>query len=158
MKLPIPTHLQNILIPIGESNSEREVTGKIRCTCGGEAFALRESNGRQIVNAVCKACGREHLLFDQGKHGWDGFVCGADFLDREQPLQPYPCPECKKESFGIVMRISSEGEQDFAEELLSHDGSFAREDWVNAFAWITVSLSCEECGHTDSEWLDLETM
>ena len=43
MKLPIPTHLQNILIPIGESNSDREVTGKIRCTCGGEAFALRES-------------------------------------------------------------------------------------------------------------------
>ena len=69
--LPIPTHLQAIMLPIGNSNSELEVTGKIKCPCGNEFFEIWESNGRQIVKLLCKECKTEYIIFDSGKHGWD---------------------------------------------------------------------------------------
>ena len=156
--LPIPMHLQEIMIPVGNCNSELEVTGKIKCPCGSEAFGIWESNDRQIVKIVCKECRTEHILFDSGKHGWNGFVCGDDFLDREMPFDKYSCSKCTEDIFSIVVRISSQGKDDFKEECLSNDDSFTLADWVNAFEWITISLFCQKCGKTDKEWLDLETM
>ena len=117
-----------------------------------------ESNDRQITKAVCKKCKKEFVLFDSGKHGWNGFVCGDDFLDREMPFEQFFCSECGKNTFSITIHISSPGKEDFEEECLSNDDSFTLEDWVNAFDWITISLTCEKCGLTDKEWLDFETM
>ncbi len=34
MELPIPTHIQKYLMPVGEHNSEYEVTGQMYCDCG----------------------------------------------------------------------------------------------------------------------------
>ena len=103
-------------------------------------------------------CKKEFVLFDSGKHGWNGFVCGDDFLDREKPLKQILCSKCRKKVFGITLHISSQGKEDFAEECMSYDDAFSLDDWVNAFEWITISLSCAECGHSDKNWLDLETM
>lgn len=156
--LPIPTHLQSILFPVGENNSEYEVTGIIRCHCGCERFEISESNGGQILKTVCKACKKEFVLFDGGKHGWDGFVCGDDFLDRETPFEQVCCRKCGENDFGITLHIASQGKESFAEECLAYDASFSSEDWVNAFEWISVSLSCASCGHSVKNWIDLETM
>ena len=156
--LPIPTHLQAIMLPIGNSNSELEVTGKIKCPCGNEFFEIWESNGRQIVKLLCKECKTEYIIFDSGKHGWNGFVCGDDFLDRDEPFEKYSCSKCAEDIFSVVVKISSQGKEDFKEECLSDDDTFTLEDWVNAFEWITISLSCKKCGLSDKEWLDLETM
>lgn len=49
MNLPIPTHLKTFLLPIGNENSEFEVTGKIQCACGNETFEIWESNDRQVL-------------------------------------------------------------------------------------------------------------
>ncbi len=155
---PIPTHLQAIMFPIGNNNSEFKVTGKIKCTCGGETFEIWESNDKQIVKIACEKCGSEVVLFDSGKHGWEGFVCGNDFLDREMPFEKYLCSKCAEDVFSIVVRISSQGKEDFKEECLSNDDSFTLEDWVNAFEWITISISCKKCELTSKKWLDLETM
>ena len=155
---PIPQHLQTILIPIGEENSEFEVAGKIKCSCDCESFEVLESNGKQLVKAICKKCKKEFVLFDNGKHGWNGFVCGDDFLDREVPFNQSICSECEEDAFNITINIHSQGKEDFEEECLSNDDSFTLEDWVNAFEWITISLSCIKCGFTDKDWLDLETM
>ena len=156
--LPIPMHLQDIMIPVGNSNSELEVTGIIKCPCGSEIFEIWESNDRQLVKIVCKECKTEYILFDSGKHGWNGFVCGDDFLDREMPFEKHLCSECAEDVFGVVVRISSQGKEDFKEECLSNDDAFTLEDWVNAFEWITISLSCKKCVLSDKEWLTLETM
>lgn len=158
MDFPIPKHLQTILVPIGEENSEFEVTGKIKCSCGCESFEVSESNDKQIVKAICKKCKKEFVLFDNGKHGWNGFVCRDDFLDREMPFKQFVCSECEENAFEITIRIHSQGKEDFEEECLSNDDSFILEDWVNAFDWITVSLCCIKCGLIDKDWLDLETM
>ena len=42
MELPVPTHLQQFLIPAGDKNSEYEVTGNVQCTCGSGEFEVRE--------------------------------------------------------------------------------------------------------------------
>ena len=158
MNLPIPTHLQPFLLPVGTDNDEFEVTGIVRCPCNCEEFEVFECCGRHIVKLICKKCGREILLFDAGKHGWDGFVCQNDFLDRSEPPVKFTCPKCGSDAFRITVRISSQGKQDFEEECLAHDDSFSIEDWVDAFEWITVSLSCGKCGREEDDWLDLETM
>ncbi len=158
MNLPIPTHLQLFLTPVGNKNSEFEVTGTIHCSCGCEKFEVWESNGRCFVKLICKKCGKEILLFDSGKHGWEGFVCHDDFLDRAEELQKFICPKCNEDVFGITVRISSQGKQDFIDECVSNDDSFSADDWVNGFDWITISLSCLKCDFEEKGWLDLETM
>lgn len=78
MDLPVPTHLQQYLIPIGDENNEYQVTGNIRCLCGNEKFEIFESNKRHIIKLICSQCREALLLFDAGKHGWNGFVCGEE--------------------------------------------------------------------------------
>ena len=158
MNFPIPTHLQPLLTVIGEDNSEYEVTGAIHCSCNGEEFEVWESNNRQIVKLVCKQCGEEIIILDSGKHGWDGFVCKNDFLDRTLPYIKYRCPDCGEEVFKIVVWISSQGKQDFLDECVSHDDSFSIDDWVDGFEWIRISVSCANCSFEEEDWVDLETM
>lgn len=159
MDLPIPTHLQQYLVPIGDENSEYEVTGKIRCSCGNEKFEAWESNQRRIIKAVCSKCQKELLLFDAGKHGWNGFVCNEDvYIDRTLPFQKYSCPQCDKDIFGVTVYISSQGKADFIEECVSFDDSFSTDDWVDGFECIAASLFCEECNFEEKDWVVLETM
>lgn len=158
MDIPIPTHLQRFFTPVGDENSEYEVTGTIHCSCGSEKFEVWTSNERQIIKLLCKQCGQEIILFDAGKHGWNGFVCNDDFLNRTLPCQKYNCPECGKDVFCITVCISSQGKQDFLDECVSNDDSFSLDDWVDGFEWITISLFCVGCSFEERDWLDLETM
>ena len=158
VELPIPTHLQKYLKPIGDANKERFVKGNMVCQCGCDVFSVRESNDRLLVKLTCRDCESEILLFDSGKHGWDGFVCGEDCLNRSEPLREYKCSQCGQPFFRVSVSISSQGKQDFIDECVSEDDSFLIDQWVDAFDWITVSLQCEPCAHTERGWLDLETM
>lgn len=158
MELPVPTHLKDILFPIGNDNNEFEVTGEIKCSCGNEYFEIWESNEQLIVKVICKQCKKEFVIFDSGRHGWNGFVCGDDFLNRELPYNKYHCSSCEEDGCKVIVRISSQGKEDFIDECLSTDDSFSVEDWVDAFEWISISLICENCGELSEEWLDAETM
>lgn len=160
MNLPIPSHLRDILIPIGKNNSTFEVTGTIRCHCGHDRFRIESASDRLIVTLHCEACGREHLLFHAGKHGWDGFVCSGNTFHPDNPQSPIQekCPKCNSELYHVQVWISSQGPDDFLEECVAHDDSFSAEDWVDGFEWITISLTCVNCDDTQRDWLDLETM
>lgn len=158
MDLPIPTHLQSFLTPIGKGNNEYKVTGKIHCACGGEQFELWESNERQIVKLKCKQCGEEIIVLDSGKHGWDGFVCKSDFLDRSLPYNKFHCPKCGQDVFNVEIWISSQGKQDFLYECVSNDDSYSLKDWVDGFEWIEISIFCARCSFKEQDWVDLETM
>lgn len=160
MNLPIPSHLQAILIPAGENNTTYEVTGDIRCTCGCDTFRVNARSSRQIVTLFCTECGRQHLLFHAGKHGWDGFVCSGNvvFLEEDGPAEQAECAQCGSERFHVSVWISSQGPQDFLEECVAHDDSFTADDWVDGFEWITATLICAECGAKQHSWLDCETM
>lgn len=158
MDYPIPRHLQPFFTLTGDENSEYEVTGTIRCSCGGECFELWESNDRLLVKLVCRECGEEIILLDSGNHGWDGFVCKNDDLDRSLPFEKFDCPDCGQDGFRVLVRISSQGKQDFLEECVANDDSFTAEDWVDGFEWITISVSCTDCSFREEDWVDLETM
>ncbi len=159
MQLPVPTHLQQFFIPDGDKNNEYKVKGKMQCSCGNEEFEVWESNKRYIIKLVCCQCRKEILLFDAGKHGWNGFVCREDELvDRTMPFQKYVCPVCSRAVFGVAVYISSQGQEDFIEECVSYDDSFSNEDWIDGFECIAVSLFCKECGSAENEWAVLETM
>lgn len=157
-ELPIPTHLKRNFALIGTDNNEYKVSGRLVCECGSKRFAVLESNDRRIDRLVCRECSGELLLFDAGKHGWNGFVCKMDFLDRTRAFNHYCCAKCGSENFEVTADISSQGKQDFMEECVSNDDSFTAEDWVDGFEWITVSLLCCDCNNTEENWLDLETM
>ena len=133
MEFPIPTHLQPFLTMIGEENSEYEVTGTIHCSCNCEQFEVWGSNDRNIVKIICRQCGEEIIILDSGKHGWDGFICKSDFLDRTLPYEKYNCPDCGHDVFKILVWISSQGKQDFLDECVSNDDSFSLDDWVDGF-------------------------
>ena len=160
MNLPIPNHLRDILIPIGENNSTFEVTGFIRCRCGHNCFRVESACDRHIVKLYCEECGTEHMLFHAGKHGWDGFVCGGNTFHPNTTLPPIQenCENCNSKLYRVQVWISSQGPEDFLEECVAHDDSFSAGDWVDGFEWITVNLTCANCGTTQRDWLDLETM
>ena len=157
MELPIPTHLQNHLSPIGDNNTEYEITGNIYCKCNSNEFRVFESNDKEIIQLKCKPCQKEILLFDSGKHGWNGYVCKDDFLNRKMPFRQHYCPKCNNDIFNITVQISSQGKQDFIEECVSNDDTFSSEEWVNGFEWIRVSLTCVNCSEKEL-WADIETM
>jgi hypothetical protein len=110
-----------------------------------------------IVKLGCKKCNVEIIIFDEGRHGWNGFVCKDDFLDRSQAFQIVLCEKCEADTFKVMVKISSQGKQDFIEECISNDDSFTVEEWVDGFELITISLKCAECGYTE-EWMECETM
>ena len=157
-ELPIPSRLVKNLFPIGEDNNEFRVTGIIKCECGHELFEVYESNDKELVKLHCCECGKEIMLFDAGKDGWNGFVCKMDSIDRNMPYNKVICYECNSSHYTVITTIYSQGKQDFYDECISNDDSFSIDDWVNGFEWIQISLKCGNCQNSEEQWLDLETM
>ena len=173
--LPIPKHLKDILVPMGAENCENRVNGVIRCTCGCEFFHVNfyaniENGYLQVceykegyalmVKITCKECAKEYLVFDSGKHGWNGFVCHDGVSVPDDVLALWQCPKCSDDTHHMELCIMSQGKQDFIDESGIADGEtgFSENDWVEAFEWITIGLNCYGCGHSDEKWVDYETM
>ena len=173
--LPLPKHLKNILSPIGNSNNEFELNGKIVCDCGSENFTIKivgddsdykkddvikvieiDGNFFLIVKVKCNNCNKEHLIFDNDYHGWNGFVCGGDSKNLPRPdTKNWNCNKCKNTNHSMVVAIESQGQEDFIEE---GEEEFDKEDWVEAFSWITIKVICNSCGEVNNEWISYETM
>ncbi|MCQ2595582.1 MAG: hypothetical protein MJ196_10005 [Treponemataceae bacterium] len=158
MDFPVPAHLKEYLILDESEQTEFEVSGSIKCTCGGHNFEVLSSNRRLFVKLHCHKCGNQFVLFDAGKHGWNGFVCKDDYINREEPLEKYQCSKCRNGIFNIKLNITSQGRQDFIDECAGSDDSFAEDEWVNAFEWIKIGLNCSGCQSKEADWLDAETM
>ena len=173
--LPIPTHLENILIPMGTENNEFHINGIVRCTCGCECFQIRifadtkngypqvceyNDNYALFIKAICMDCGKEHLIFDGSKHGWNGFVCHDGITVPDEELKSWSCSKCRCDIHAIEISINSQGKQDFMDETGIADGEtdFKEDDWINAFGWIVIGLRCYGCGYKDEKWIDFETM
>lgn len=157
MEYPIPKHIKDFFQLVGTNNNEFEAKGNIKCSCCSEAFIVYQSNDKMIVKLICQKCNKEIIIFDEGRHGWNCFVCKDDFLDRAQPFEKVICEKCEADTFGVLVMISSQGKQDFIDECTSNDDSFTEDDWVDGFEWINISLRCVACDYTE-EWMECETM
>lgn len=157
MEYPIPKHIREFFQLVGANNNEYEAKGSIKCSCNSEKFNVYQSNDKMIVKLACEKCNKEIIIFDKGQHGWNGFVCKDDFLNREQAFEKVICKKCEAVTFKVLVLISSQGKQDFIDECISNNDSFSEEDWGNGFEWISISLRCSECNY-DDEWMECETM
>ena len=167
---PIPTHLKEIFIPLGDKNSEFHANGMVRCSCGYEHFQIKlvadiedgiPMYGGIIIKSICNDCKKEYILFDDNKHGWNGFVCCHDDDDvpvSDSELKEWNCSQCQHCNYNVEISIISKGIEDFYEEarIADGEGDFKISDWVNAFSSITISLECADCG--DKYLWDYETM
>ena len=173
--IPLPKRLKNILIPIGNSNNEFQLTGKIVCGCGGEEFTIEfvgddsdyqkynvikvakiNENYFLIIKVKCNTCNKEHLIFDMDFHGWNGFVCEESSKNLKRPdTQDWHCNKCQNTNHSMILIIESHGQDDFIEET---EGELDSKDWAEAFSWITIKVICNSCGETNNEWISYETM
>jgi len=173
--LPIPRHLETILKPIGNDNTEFEVVGQMVCNCGSDKFKIEivgddseyesdcvikvqeiADNYFLIVKLHCNDCDKEHLVFDNDYHGWNGFICGGDSKELPRPkTKVWNCNKCQTANHSITLTIQSQGQEDFVEEA---GDEFESKDWTEAFSWITMKTECKNCGVTNDEWISYETM
>jgi len=173
--LPIPKHLGNILRPMGDSNNEFEVTGRIICDCGSGSFMIKlvgnssdyhkdnvikvteiDGNYFLIIKVKCNMCNKEYVIFDDDYHGWNGFVCGGDSREFARPdAKDWKCNKCGKTDHSMIVKIHSQGQEDFIEE---GGDEFDVKDWVEGFDWITIKVVCNSCGESNDEWISYETM
>jgi len=164
--LPIPTHIKNILIPDKKNSTHLKVIGELRCTCKSKVFYTKTPVENSIVDGsyvkvACCNCYQEYLVFDSHAHGWDGYICRY-LPERPSELQiiNFRCDDCNSIKFNIKVIISSQGLNDFVSELAEEikNGKFVKEDWVNAFEWISMDLTCLGCGKEYPQFIDYETM
>jgi hypothetical protein len=174
--MPVPTHLKECIVPAESKVDESPLAGKVRCPCGGETFDLlfpgqthewgkenipctAEIDGRFffLIRAVCKKCGKSHLLLDTDFHGWNGFVChdAAQAACPRPPLAVWKCVKCGRPEHTANIVVAGEGKQDFASET---DGEIDEDRWPDGFGWLTIKINCVGCGHTPKTWVSCETM
>lgn len=173
-KLPVPRHLEKIFQADPEETDTYELTGNLKCTCGCKQFALKtysyvrkdgclgvtryKDGYALVIQAECNGCGSRWPVFDMSRHGFNGYVCheGVEVPDSE--LEPYRCPECKKDRFLVKLGIEVEDPEQFAEEVVAYEPDiYSEEDYVDAFDWITIPVECACCGHRVRDWVNFET-
>lgn len=166
-ELPIPTHLTKIFMPLRAKSTKNKIHGFLRCNCNNENFRIKfndyeeyNDNGHYII-CICNNCQQEFLIFDSFVHGWDGYVCNNHIKRLDIPkLSYFTCDCCESNIFNVQLMISSQGKEDFCEELYSEIsmGDFTSDEWVNAFDRITIYPNCKKCNKTFNTFFDYETM
>lgn len=160
LDFPIPTHLNPILLPMGNTNNEYSVYGQLICTCGNKSFALSANEEKTNVHAKCTSCNQKYEIFDYEKHGWDGFVCNTVYNTIKQ-MHNLTCSNCNNNNYKLFITIHSQGKEDFIEESSLKNSlgtTLDIGDWINAFEWISIDLECSDCKQKLLGWLDFETM
>lgn len=171
---PVPRHLRKIFQVDVEHSEEFSLEGKLCCECGCKEFLMRifadiddndipeskeyEDDYAFVIKGICNDCQKEWLLFDMSKHGYNGYVCHDGVTVPDVKLKEYSCPKCKKNKFELSIGIELEDIDQFVEEVVADDPDhFSKEDYVDAFDWITIDKKCSCCGEESKSWIDFET-
>ncbi|MFG6377467.1 MAG: hypothetical protein K1W19_03980 [Lachnospiraceae bacterium] len=172
--LPIPRHLLKIFHPDLKRCDEYNLNGSICCDCGCAAFhiklfadfdnkniphARRYKNGWSLViQAVCKDCGQKWTVFDDSKHGYNGYVCHQAISVPDSELKNFVCSDCKDSVFKISISIETEDKEQFLEEVVAYEeDKFSEDDYVDAFNGIGIDIECLHCGKKEPGWIAYET-
>ena len=172
---PTPKHLAQILNR-DSANEDADIVGQIRCGCGSDVLvplyvgarnetALRhylqvveiDKNWFLRLGCLCPKCGIESLIFDDHFHGWNGFVCAEEDVRTlpRPPFERWRCQKCRSFNHRIATTIQT----DDMETAIEEGGDLITEaNWFEAFGWITLDVTCADCGFGPSRIIDYETM
>ena len=170
MEYPVPRHLRALLRIDTKHSNAAHIGGTVVCKCGCERFGILHNADAPYddslpygahpgmkIKGICADCGAAHLLLDAAVHGYDGFVCHDYKSALDSSLTPLQCGKCGAGTFGIRLDIEAEDREQFIAECVSDaPDEFVPEDYVDAFGWITVTVTCDAC-HRKDTWIDLET-
>jgi hypothetical protein len=126
---------------------------RLACRCGGErgrvlGYSLADYNKEydgplEFIGPLgfgCAGCGRRAPVIDTDVHGWHGELgCSAVYRGAGR-RQPYLCPHCGGQEFGVVVTFVYGGEALSADE---EDLPAARKDSFNGFQ---LHGTCAGCG------------
>ena len=113
------------------------------------------------IEAQCESCGKQIVLYDSRKHGYDAFARKFDqgvkplMFRTDGKLKQKRACTCGQESYKVSMVIDSTGREDLFKET---DGLITEDTWTEAFEWITINLECPKCGKIKKSWFSQETM
>lgn len=114
---------------------------------------LSENNDSISLNAKCLKCGRLIKIFDSHIDGYDA-NCEDDntpkIIDKNNVKDKlFNCSRCKGNNFSISIKYEYPDEDELKE--------LGFKDISNAFTWITVSLTCNNCGKKYKKFIDFES-
>ncbi len=157
----IPKHLGSLLKVTESENGY--TSGNIVCECGCNAFGIRyfgeqyppscvgvqAYNGKYalVVKAVCRGCGKEWLLFDFAKHGYDGLICGDGVSVSDEDLITAVAND--ERDFEIKMSVEFDDGNQFLEEIVENppEGmSFTLDDRPDIWSWVVIDLKGAKSG------------
>jgi hypothetical protein len=170
---PVPLHLRDWLT--GVTFEDEYLKGTVRCPCGCEQMELRtlgkthsdkdgspfpvveEIDGEWyfIVEAKCAGCGREHVLFDNNRHGTDGFRGPKPGpTPPPRPLVSWKCIDCSSQIHTAEVLIVSDYEDRYFE--CKYHLEYGIDKWPEMFGWIDIRIACCKCGRRTG-WVSYET-
>ncbi|MCC6817354.1 MAG: hypothetical protein IT245_00465 [Bacteroidia bacterium] len=178
LRLPMPRHLNDILVMNCQDHNEFNISGHIECTCNNKNLIIKyvgdevnhgtllqttcsfnPINGQndyylQLI-AYCPICLQSHLVFDNRSHGWDGYIKDQTTVkDISQLSKTKTCEKCQCKEHLIELDISNLGIEDF--KLNGPEKPI--EDWTEGFEWITVHIKCIQCAEYTTKWVNLECL
>jgi hypothetical protein len=117
----------------------------IRCPCGNLSLILkgeREQGSSEFYGPVsikCKNCGKDSLLFDPSRHGYDGELSQFDATFNGDNESIYQCNKCNHQQFevGVLLEV-----QENESELFDNEHKNRPEDFFNS---ISVYCICSWC-------------
>ena len=163
-----PKHLEKIYHPTDTECLE----GNIICECGCKTFGIKffgevleeqigikeyQEKYAQTVKAECSCCGKEYLLYDFARHGYDGLLCEDGVIVPDEMLKPLTIGE--DDSFEIQMQIEVDDEEQFLEEVVNYpplNNRFSLDDRMSIWSWVVINLTGAKSGKKYSDWVDEE--
>lgn len=173
-KLPVPRHLEEIFLADADQETDYGLEGRLECTCGCGKFRLKtyglvhedgclgvaryEEGYALAIQAECRECKKIWPVFDMSRHGYNGYVCREGVEVPDSKLRTYHCPKCGKEEFLVEISLELEDREQFVEEVVAYEPDvYSEEDYVDAFDWIIIPVTCAGCGHRVKDWVNFET-
>lgn len=137
--------IEGILTCCNAHDFEVFVVGEIKHSMFSK-MRLSSENGKTVIEARCKKCGKVISVFNSGCDGYE--QCGKD-QSTHVTTKPIDCEKCRNGDFSVSIKYEYPDIQELEEIEISETD--------NAFTWIWITLECNKCGTKYRNFIDLET-
>ena len=121
------------------------------------SLQIEKSHHKEVIKVQPKDKNEEFILFDPDENGYDAMTINHGGNERKiQFTKKSKCRNCGTNLYNVLVTICHTGKNDVLTDL--PDDINIRENWANAFDWISVDLVCANCGKRTKKWFESETM